>query len=61
MCCNHVTAILAANHSQQKCFKSPSVYDTLYDEAVRGFINFQDQAPDGREEGTQCYGYMDQR
>ena len=35
MCRNHVTAIPAANHSQQKYFKSPSVYDTYYDEAVR--------------------------
>ncbi len=35
MCCNHVTAIPAANHSQLKYFKSPSVYDTYYDEAVR--------------------------
>ena len=35
MCRNHVTAIPAANHSQQKYFRSPSVYDTYYDEAVR--------------------------
>ncbi len=34
-CRNHVTDILAANHSQQKYFKSPSVYDTYYDEVVR--------------------------
>jgi hypothetical protein len=35
MCCNHVTAIPAANHSQQKYFKSLDVYDTYYDEVVQ--------------------------
>jgi hypothetical protein len=35
MCCNHVAAIPAANHSQQLQFKSCETYDAYYDEVVR--------------------------
>ena len=35
MCHNHVTAIPATNHSQQRQFKSRETYDTYYDEVVR--------------------------
>ena len=35
MCRNHVTAIPAANHSQQRQFKSRETYDRFYDEVVR--------------------------
>jgi hypothetical protein len=35
MCRNHVTAILTANHSQEKYFKLQSVNDTYCDEVVR--------------------------
>ena len=35
MCSNHVTAIPAANHSQQRQFKSRETYNAYYDEVVR--------------------------
>jgi hypothetical protein len=35
MCRNHVTAIPASNHLQQRQYKSRETYDAYYDEVVR--------------------------
>jgi hypothetical protein len=34
MCCNHVTAIPAVNHLQQRNFKNRATYDAFYDEVL---------------------------
>ncbi len=51
MCQNHVTAIPAANHSQQKYFKNRATYDAFYDKVVRFYrVGHKEVGEGGLEE-----------